>query len=169
MPASPMPTPPEPLVPELAPAEPAVPSADPGDSATRRWLFFGLGWLFFALGMIGALLPVMPTTPFLILALWAFSRSSRRFHDWLYHHRLFGPRLQAWHRARVIPLGVKLTAWGGMTVSMTAMVLFGVAWPALLAAGAVMAAGAVFIARCPSRAPEAPRRQPAPPIERTNR
>jgi hypothetical protein len=123
-------------------------------SGPGRWVYFALGWTFFALGMIGLLLPVVPTTPFLILALWAFSRSSRRFHDWLYHHPIFGPRLQAWHRARVIPLPVKVTAWGGMTCSLALMVWVRAPWPAILAAAIVMTIGGFFIGSCPSRDPQ---------------
>jgi uncharacterized membrane protein YbaN (DUF454 family) len=63
-------------------------------SHRQRWAFLALAWVSFALGVVGLVLPVVPTTPFMLVALWAFSRSSRRFHDWLYHHRIFGPPLQ---------------------------------------------------------------------------
>ena len=119
-------------------------------SAAARWTFFAVGWVFFALGVIGALLPALPTTPFMLLALWCFSRSSKRFHDWLYHHRIFGPRLQDWHEHRVIPLPVKLVAWGSMTASTAFMVYRKVPWWAIAAAVSIMLGGAIFIARCPS-------------------
>jgi len=71
-------------------------------------VYLALGWLFFGLGMLGVVLPVLPTTPFLLLALWAFSRSSARLHHWLYQHRIFGPALQRWHQHRIIPMHAKL-------------------------------------------------------------
>lgn len=77
-------------------------------TGTLRLAWLALGWLFFVLGMLGVALPVLPTTPFLLLALWAFSRSSPRLHRWLYSHRTFGPALQRWHRHRIIPLHAKL-------------------------------------------------------------
>jgi uncharacterized membrane protein YbaN (DUF454 family) len=132
---------------------PSPPGSARARSRTKRLAYLVLGWLFFAIGAIGAVLPVLPTTPFMILALWAFSRSSQRFHAWLYDHRLFGPGLHQWQDNRVIPRSVKLTAFTGMLASLTMMVMLSVAWPALLGAVLVMAAGAVFIARCPSFPP----------------
>ncbi|WP_321527827.1 YbaN family protein [Sedimenticola selenatireducens] len=77
-------------------------------TGAARVIYLALGWLFFGLGMLGVVLPVLPTTPFLLLALWAFSRSSARLHHWLYQHRIFGPALQRWHQHRIIPMHAKL-------------------------------------------------------------
>jgi len=79
--------------------------------------YFVLGWIFFALGTIGVVLPVLPTTPFMILALWAFAKSSERFHHWLYHHKIFGPPLQQWKRHRVIPQAAKILSVSMMILS----------------------------------------------------
>ena len=68
-----------------------------------RPLLFVLGCLFFVTGFVGVFVPVLPTTPLMLLALWCFARSSNRFHDWLYTHRVFGPPLQQYRRHRVIP------------------------------------------------------------------
>lgn len=86
--------------------------------------YFILAWIFFALGAIGVILPVLPTTPFMILALWAFAKSSKRFHTWLYQHRLFGPPLQKWEEHRVIPLSAKILSISMMTMSLTYIILF---------------------------------------------
>ncbi|WP_421865779.1 YbaN family protein [Motiliproteus sp.] len=73
----------------------------------RKAIFFGLGWVCLLLGLIGVLLPLLPTTPFIILAAYCFSRSSRRFHQMLVGHRLFGPIIRDWEAHGVIPLKVK--------------------------------------------------------------
>lgn len=83
-----------------------------------------LGWLMVALGIVGIFLPVIPTTPFLIVGAWAFSRSSRRFHDWLYGHPRLGPPLRAWNRHGVIPIPAKLLSVVGMWGSLVLVVLF---------------------------------------------
>lgn len=121
-----------------------------------RVLYFGLGWFFFALGVIGALLPVMPTTPFMLLALWAFAQSSERFHNWLYYHRLFGPPLQKWHEHRVIPLTAKLFSVGFMSISLFYVVLYAPmpTWVKAIIA-LFMVYGAWFILSKPSRPPAA--------------
>ena len=68
------------------------------------------GLLMVALGFIGAFVPVLPTTPFLIVALMCFSRSSNRLHDWLIHHRLLGKFIKDWEEHRIIPVRAKLLA-----------------------------------------------------------
>lgn len=89
-----------------------------------RLVYFTTGWLFFLLGVIGAVLPVIPTTPFMLLALWAFSKSSDRFHSWLYHHKFFGPPLQQWCQYRVIPIYAKVLSVSMMAVSFLYLLLF---------------------------------------------
>jgi uncharacterized membrane protein YbaN (DUF454 family) len=128
--------------------------AEASPSQRQRWIYLALGWAFFALGVLGLLLPVLPTTPFMLLALWAFSKSSPRFHDWLYHHRVFGPPLQRWRRERVIPWWTKAIALASMAAS-TAYVAFFVRppWYALLAMGAVVVAGCAYIVRIPTARP----------------
>ncbi|SDP52156.1 YbaN family protein [Phyllobacterium sp. OV277] len=83
-------------------------------NGTRRAVYFALGWVMVALGFIGALLPVMPTTIFLIIAAWCFGRSSPRFEKWLLEHPVFGPTLVQWQRHGAIPVRVKCIACGGM-------------------------------------------------------
>jgi uncharacterized membrane protein YbaN (DUF454 family) len=130
--------------------------------APVRWAYLLLGWCFFGLGVAGIALPLVPTTPFMLLALWAFSRSSPRLEAWLFGHRLFGAPLRAWREDRVIPLRAKLLAWGSMVASLTYLILAGrPLWITGLAA-ALMAYGAQFVARCPSR-PPAPERLPVEP------
>ncbi len=82
-----------------------------------RHALVAFGWLNVGLGMVGVVLPVMPTTVFLLIALWAFSKSSPRFHDWLYDHPRFGPALQDWRRERAIPLKAKVLALTMMSLS----------------------------------------------------
>jgi uncharacterized protein len=147
------------MTPERRPVQGREGTAEEGEGALarhRRALFFVLGWIFFGLGVAGALLPVLPTTPFMLLALWAFARSSGRFHDWLYHHRIFGPSLQRWDRERVIPPWVKAFAIGSMVASFAWVALHvRPPWWALAAMGAVMLAGVAFLASVPSRPREA--------------
>jgi hypothetical protein len=115
-----------------------------------------LGFVFFALGAIGVVVPGLPTTVFMLLALWAFARSSERFHDWLYHHPLFGPPLQEWHRYHVIPLRAKLLAVTMMAASLIYLVFFTTTGTWLKAATAlVMAYGAWYILSKPSVRPVA--------------
>lgn len=123
--------------------------------AAEKWKRLGLmaiGWLCVGLGCLGAALPVMPTTPFLLLALWAFARSSRRFHHWLLSHRLLGPYITDWERDRVIPLRAKIVALMSMAASLTWAVLWSSApWYAIALMAAFIAFGAYFILSKPSR------------------
>jgi len=122
--------------------------------APVRWVYLLLGWVFFGLGVAGIVLPVVPATPFMLLALWAFSKGSPRLEAWLLAHRFFGASLRAWKAHRVIPLRAKLIAWGSMLASLGYMLFWShPAWWIIGLAAVLMAYGAWFIARCPSRPP----------------
>ena len=129
------------------------------DKATRgsstRHLYLLLGWSFFGVGAIGVVVPGLPTTLFMLAALWAFSKSSQRFHDWLYAHPNFGPPLQQWRNYRVIPLKAKLLAVSMMALSLVYLLFFTTinAWILLLIA-LIMLYGAVFILSKPSKVPK---------------
>ena len=121
----------------------------------KRTLYFILGWLFFGIGGIGAFLPVLPTTPFMLLSLWAFSRSSQRFHDWLYHHRFFGPPLQHWKQDKVIPLAAKVMSITMMLLSCSYLLFFSSIHDAIKAAALLpMLYGMYFILSKPSIKPD---------------
>jgi len=114
-----------------------------------------LGWCCFSLGAVGTVVPGLPTVPLMLVALWAFSRSSQRFHDWLYSHPVFGPPLQQWNNHRVIPARAKLLAVATMAVSAAYLVFFTTVDPWLKAAVILlMLYGAVFIVSKPSRISE---------------
>ena len=75
-----------------------------------RTLYFLSGLLCLVAGIIGVFLPLLPTTPFLILALILFAESSPRFHRMLLNNRWFGPALQQWEKDRSISRGSKRKA-----------------------------------------------------------
>ena len=69
-----------------------------------------LGWFFVLLGVIGIPLPILPTTPFLIVALALFSKSSPRFHQMLLDNKWFGPGLKQWEETKTLARKAKQRA-----------------------------------------------------------
>ena len=72
-----------------------------------RIILIIIGWLSVALGTLGVFLPLLPTTPFILLASWCFARSSPRFHHWLLYRSWFGGYLRHWQQYRAMPPGAK--------------------------------------------------------------
>ncbi|MCA1490609.1 YbaN family protein [Ensifer sp. NBAIM29] len=81
-----------------------------------RLILLGLGWAMVGLGIAGIFLPLLPTTPFLLLAAWLFSRSSPRLEQWLFDHPMFGRPLRDWRESGAISRGAKFLAIALMAV-----------------------------------------------------
>ncbi len=119
-----------------------------------RYGLIAFGWLNVGLGVIGAFLPVMPTTIFLIIALWAFSKSSARFHRWLYSHPWLGRPLRACQAHRVIPIPAKCIALSMMLLSLILVTLFvAEGWALPVALALVLGSVAAYIITRPHRNP----------------
>jgi uncharacterized protein len=88
--------------------------------STRRLIFFVCGLLSLVTGIVGIFLPLLPTTPLVILAAWCFSKSSERFLYWLHRHQVFGPLIRDWEERGAIPLGAKALS--------TSMISLSIAW-----------------------------------------
>jgi len=73
-------------------------------SGSSRWVFIALGYVSLVLGFVGVFLPLLPTTPFVLLAAFFFSKGSERLHRWLINHPRFGSYLRDWEAEQVIPL-----------------------------------------------------------------
>ncbi|MEH6482744.1 MULTISPECIES: YbaN family protein [Pseudomonas] len=82
-----------------------------------RYALLAIGWLSVALGVIGIFLPVLPTTPFLLLAAACFMRSSERFYLWLTSHPHLGPWIRDYLDGEGIPLKGKIYAISLMWLS----------------------------------------------------
>jgi uncharacterized membrane protein YbaN (DUF454 family) len=120
-------------------------------SRLLRGLFLVAGLAFLAFGLIGVVLPVLPTTPFLILAAACFARSSLRLERWLLEHRSFGPPLRAWRERGAIAPRAKAAALAGTVLGFLLFRLSGDHGPlATAAVAALMLAGLGYVFTRPS-------------------
>lgn len=91
--------------------------------STQRMIYFCAGWGFLILAVIGIFLPLLPTTPFLLLTAYFFARSSQRWHNWLLQQPHLGPVILDWQRHGVIRLRVKVLATALMVPLVTLSLL----------------------------------------------
>lgn len=103
------------------------------------YLWIAIGLFFLLLGGIGVFLPLLPTTPFVLLAAACFARSSPRMHGWVLQSKLFGPILQDWEKNKCVSPKVKVLALFMMAVigGMSILLYVPAGWPSLAGAGLV--------------------------------
>ncbi|MCP4596564.1 YbaN family protein [Neptuniibacter sp.] len=89
-----------------------------------RALYLIAGLLCVLIGLIGVILPLLPTTPFLLVAAFCFSRSSERLHQYLLNHPIFGGLIRNWEDYGVIPLKAKVIATTMMLVMVSYPLFF---------------------------------------------
>jgi uncharacterized protein len=122
------------------------------DSPVMRGLYLTLGTAFVVVGSIGLIMPLLPTTPFLLLAAACYARASSRFYNALLNHRSFGPLIVEWRRHRSIPWRVKITAIALMSATLASSIVFFVDYVPLKIALAFLGVMlAIWLYRIPSR------------------
>lgn len=116
-----------------------------GVGGVRRIVYFAAGWGCVGLGLLGAMLPVLPTTPFLLLASYFFVRTSPRANAWLLRSRLFGPYLRDWQEQGGVRLSVKLTAITVVLATVVVSIISGRVTGAMLAVLMGLAAIGLYV------------------------
>lgn len=125
-----------------------------------RPLWFVAGVASLILGIAGAILPLLPGTPFLLLAGFAFARSSPRLHRWLVTHRAFGPAIENWRRYRGIGRRSKVAAMLAIVITFLLSLALGLPGWLLAIQAVTLTAGSIFILTRPTVAPAASRGTP---------
>jgi uncharacterized membrane protein YbaN (DUF454 family) len=119
-----------------------------------RLFWLTLGLLATACGIAGIVLPLVPTTPFMLLAAFAFARSSQRLHTWLVSHPRLGPPINDWRSHGAISANAKVAALILMVATLVIGFAAGVAkWMLLVQASAFAAAAAFVLSRPTARRP----------------
>lgn len=99
----------------------------------KRIILIIIGWLAVVLATLGVVLPLLPTTPFLLLAAWCFAHSSPRFHHWLLYRSWFGSYIRHWQDHRALPPGAKPRALIFIVVTFAvSLYLVNILWVRLL-------------------------------------
>jgi uncharacterized membrane protein YbaN (DUF454 family) len=115
-----------------------------------RLVYRLIGFIALGLAVLGAILPVLPTTVFVLLAAWAFARSSPKLHATLLSHHRFGPVLRDWEQHGAIPRSAKIAAIVGMGISLTVVIVFADGWVIPTLTGLVLAASASYVLSRPA-------------------
>jgi hypothetical protein len=116
----------------------------------KRAAYLTTGWFFVALAVLGVVLPLLPTTPFLLLASTCFVRSSPRCQRWLAESRWFGPTLRDWNEHRAVRGPVKLLAVVVIVAVLAWTSVRDLAWPLRIAIWALGLVGLAVVWRLPT-------------------
>ncbi|SDD46713.1 hypothetical protein SAMN05421538_101668 [Paracoccus isoporae] len=114
-----------------------------------RWLYLAIGWIAVACATVGAFLPILPTVPFLLVALWAFSRSSDRLRRRLLADPVFGPDIRRWQERGAIRRPAKILAVLAMAASVGIATFLGLPVMAIAVQALLLTAVAGFIVTRP--------------------
>jgi uncharacterized protein len=115
-----------------------------------RAAWFVTGILAMALGLLGIVLPLLPTTPFLLLAAFCFARSSPALHDWIVHHPRLGPPVRDWRNHGAISRRAKILAMAMLAFALVTGILADLGPRVLAVQAAVLVAVAAFLLTRPS-------------------
>ena len=116
--------------------------------------FLVLAYVATAFGIAGVFLPLLPATPFLLVAVWSASRGSPRVHGWIYRQPQFARILHAWHEQGAVPLSAKCVASTMMIFSWLFLLLTGYSWAVLFGLGVFFVCVGTFLWTRPNPAPE---------------
>ena len=119
-------------------------------TGVRRIALIVLGLVSLALGAIGIFVPLLPTTPLVLLAAFAFANSSETLHQWLLDHNVFGPLIDNWHRHRAISRPAKAMAALSMIAILLISWFMAVPMPVIAIQALVLGCVAAFILTRPS-------------------
>ena len=116
----------------------------------RKTVFRILAYLSVAIGVVGVVLPLLPTTPFILLAAFFASKGSPEFAQWLEGHPKFGPAIEQWRTGRVVPVQAKLLACSMMALSWAILVFSGMSGLVLAITGVFFIGMASYLVTRPS-------------------
>ncbi|MGF2688496.1 YbaN family protein [Marinobacter sp. DUT-3] len=118
--------------------------------APGKTVFKFLAYMFAGIGLLGVVLPLLPTTPFILLAAFFASKGSPEFASWLENHRTFGPAIENWRERRAVPRRGKVLACVMLVISWSILFLSGASTALLAALGLFFIGLAAFLITRPS-------------------
>jgi uncharacterized membrane protein YbaN (DUF454 family) len=127
----------------------------------KKALWFTAGMLFLGLAYIGMVVPGIPWSTPSLIATYCFARSSKRFHDYMMNHKLFGPFIRDWQEGSVFPSRAKWIMFISMDVSLVIFWLVTQNWKATMGMGIFFALIILWASRLPGSREEAQRRKEA--------
>ena len=114
-------------------------------SHAKRIVLILIGIVSLALGALGVFLPLLPTTPFILVSAFAFANSSEKLHQWLLNHNVFGPLIANWHSHGAISRRTKIVSLVSMVAIVGISLLLGVPTHVIVIQAVVLTASAIFI------------------------
>ncbi|ACF13533.1 protein of unknown function DUF454 [Chloroherpeton thalassium ATCC 35110] len=116
-----------------------------------RFIYVALGSIFVALAILGIFLPLLPTTPFLLLAAACYAKGSARFYEWLIEHKWLGPYVKPFRSGKGMPLRAKVVTLALMWLAMSTSAIFFIEPISLIATMAAVGIGVtIYLLRMPT-------------------